>query len=83
MSDLSTYESRMCLATENVNRDTRANQIEQEARAIARYYGTDEEQWKQYIPLLIAVEEGRLKSVWLERQTPEWQEGFAEYMRNR
>jgi len=86
MSSFRTEEDRMALATDNVTgfaSTHRKDEIEQQARSVARFYGTDEENWEEYLPLLIAVEAGRLKAVHLLHQTPEWQESFRNYMQNR
>lgn len=83
MSDLRTEEGRHRLATENVNAKHRAQEVEQQCRSVARFYRTPEEEWREYIPLLVVVEEGRLMSVQLDREKPENQAAFAEYMRNR
>jgi len=86
MSSIRTDEDRLRLATDNVTgfgSNHRKDEIEQEARSVARFYGTDEDNWEEYLPLLIAVEAGRLKAVQLKRETPAYREAFIEFMRNR
>ncbi len=57
--------------------------IEQQARAAAKWLNMAEENWETLIPLLIEIEYGRLTAIGMEHATPEWQEGFRNYMQNR
>jgi len=83
MADIRTEEGRFAQATETVARPDLADQVEQQARAVARHFGADEDAWRDQIPVLVAVEQGRLMAIHLERSTPEWQAGFREYMKTR
>jgi hypothetical protein len=64
-----------------VHRDN--TEIEQECRALARYYSADEEKWIDYKEILIVIESGRLKAIDIERSKPESIEAFRNYMMNR
>ena len=85
MSSIGTDEERHEQAVENVHRalDQDANEVEQQARAVARLMNKDEELWQAQLPMLIAVEEGRLKAVWMKRQTPEWQQAYRAFLSSR
>lgn len=83
MADIRTREGCHEQAVENIERWKANGEVEQQCRAIARLYEADEDEWEQYIPVVVAVEEGRLIACMLERQKPEWRAAFAEYMRNR
>jgi len=83
MADIRTEEGRLAQARENVSRADLAEEVEQQARAVARHLGQDDDAWRDQIPILIAVEEGRLMAVHLRMQTPEWREGMRHYMSTR
>lgn len=76
-----TDADRLRYAQENIELYPEAT--EQQARAAALYLGYDEESWEQFIPLLVAIDAGRMKANWLSRQTPEYRKSFREYMMNR
>lgn len=57
--------------------------LEQEARAAARWMGKNEEEWHEFIPLLEAIEEGRLRACKIDALKPENIAGFNNYMANR
>lgn len=83
MGDIGTDEGRRRQAEDTIGADRNAAEVEQQARAIARHLGMDEEAWREQVPILIAAEEGRLKSVWLKMHSPERRKGFADYMASR
>jgi hypothetical protein len=83
MADIRTEEGRLAQARENVSRPDRADEVEQQARAVARHLGQDEDAWREQLPLLVAVEQGRLMAAHLHMQTPEWREGMRHYMSTR
>jgi len=83
MADIRTDEGRLAQARENVLRPDLAEEVEQQARAVARHLGHDEDAWREQIPLLVAVEQGRLMAAHLHMQTPEWREGMRYYMSTR
>jgi hypothetical protein len=41
--------------------------VEEQARAIQRHLGRPEEHWHQGLPLMIAMEAGKLRGLWLNQ----------------
>lgn len=88
---LRTEEDRRRIAQENIERANAQDDwaywsretLKQQALAATKWLGRDEEKWEELIPLLVEIEYGRLTAIQMERETPEYQKAFAEYLQNR
>jgi hypothetical protein len=57
--------------------------LEQQCRAAANWLGRDESAWKELVPLLKAIEAGRLKALRTRVWTPEEIKSWQNYLMNR